>query len=129
MSDKQTRCPNCATIYKVTVTQLTVAQGMVCCPKCGAEFNALLNLYQAKLDVVSPSSQNQAFDNTPVVMMDYPAEKHVLDIFDRKIESSNINLRTYLNNINSFNHDPIAHFPSLNLSAHQYTSSNRYSKD
>lgn len=46
MSDKQTRCPKCTTIYKVTLTQLTIAQGMVCCPKCSINFNALTHLVQ-----------------------------------------------------------------------------------
>ncbi|KKZ49526.1 hypothetical protein UO01_06510, partial [Acinetobacter baumannii] len=44
MNEKQTRCPKCLTVYKVSLTQLTVAQGMVCCPKCNLSFNALTNL-------------------------------------------------------------------------------------
>ncbi|MFX6821879.1 MJ0042-type zinc finger domain-containing protein, partial [Acinetobacter baumannii] len=44
MNEKQTRCPKCLTVYKVSLTQLTVAQGMVCCPKCNLNFNALTNL-------------------------------------------------------------------------------------
>lgn len=120
MSDKQTRCPNCSTIYKVTVTQLTVAQGMVCCPKCSAEFNALLNLNRPKYDQISPQPYGPVFDNTPVVMNEFPMEKSYLDIFDRKPESSNISLKTYLNNLNTLSHDPITHFPTLNLSSGQH---------
>ncbi len=44
MPEKHTLCPECKTIYKVSVTQLTVAQGMVCCPRCDTTFNALLHL-------------------------------------------------------------------------------------
>ena len=128
MSEKQTRCPNCSTIYKVTVTQLTVAQGMVCCPKCSAEFNALLNLNQSKDDKVQQPSIARVFDNAPVVIEEYPTENHILDIFDRKPESSNINLRTYLNNLNTFNNDPVTQFPSLNLSSGQHHTDGKLSK-
>lgn len=132
MSEKQTRCPNCSSIYKVTVTQLTVAQGMVCCPKCTAEFNALLHLVQPKISSTTATSQlveamlQQA---NPFSVTHNQDEKHLLDIFNRKIENSNINLRTYLNNLNSLNNnEPISHFPALNLSADQSISSDPYIK-
>ncbi|NHC02220.1 DUF3426 domain-containing protein [Acinetobacter sp. 187] len=128
MSEKQTRCPNCSTIYKVTVTQLTVAQGMVCCPKCSAEFNALLNLNQVKDDQIQQPPLGRIFDQTPMVMQDYSAEQHVLDIFQRKPESSNINLRTYLNNLNTFNNDPVTQFPALNLASGQHHTDGKFSK-
>ena len=51
MTQKQTRCPNCQTVYKVSVTQLTISQGMVCCPKCSAEFNALVHLVKIEKDL------------------------------------------------------------------------------
>lgn len=120
MTPKQTRCPNCQIVYKVSVTQLTLSQGMVCCAKCSTEFNALVQL------VVAPeqddtyesmhSSQHTTFSQ-PLDFDAYASEKDVFDIFERKIEGSNINLRTYLNNLNSFNHEPITNFPSLNLSS------------
>jgi hypothetical protein len=44
------------------------------------------------------------------------SQQHILDIFDRKIEHSNIDLHTYLNNLNYFSSDPIHQFPSLKLS-------------
>lgn len=43
MNEKQTRCPKCLTVYKVSLTQLTVAQGMVCCPKCNLNFGAVVD--------------------------------------------------------------------------------------
>lgn len=118
MTEKQTRCPNCHTVYKVSVTQLTISQGMVCCPKCSAQFNALVHLVKIDNDDAdlmlssehSPYSQKLDFE-------EYASETHVLDIFERKIEGSNINLRTYLNNLNTFNKDPITNYPSLNLSS------------
>ena len=128
MSDKQTRCPNCSTIYKVTVTQLTVAQGMVCCPKCCAEFNALLNLNRPKDETVQQPPLGRVFDHVPMVLEDHPTENHVLDIFDRKPQSSNINLKTYLNNLNTFNNDPLTQFPALNLSSGQHHADSKYSK-
>lgn len=117
MSDKQTRCPNCSTVYKVSVTQLTVAQGMVCCPKCSTEFNALLNLYEDSIHKKKQVKPPVTIVSEPIIVDNNDTEHHLLDIFERKVESSNINLRTYLNNLSSFNNDPITTFPVLNLSA------------
>lgn len=122
MTEKQTRCPNCQTIYKVSVTQLTVAQGMVCCPKCSTNFNALLNL-QINLQT-NPQNHHDSDPKEPNLdakhgepqTLNHQPETHILDIFDRKIENSNIDLRTYLNNLNYFNNEPIQNIPSLNLS-------------
>lgn len=118
MTQKQTRCPNCQTVYKVSVTQLTISQGMVCCPKCSAEFNALVHLVKIEKDEsdLMLSSQHSPYSQT-LDFEEYASETNVLDIFERKIEGSNINLRTYLNNLNTFNKDPITNFPSLNLSS------------
>ena len=119
MTDKQTRCPNCETIYKVSVTQLTVAQGMVCCPKCSTNFNALLHLLNPKAIEKTQNVTPQLIEQTPQIVNtpnhDHGAETHFLDIFDRKIENSNIDLRTYLNNLNYFNNEPLHSIPSLNL--------------
>lgn len=60
MTDKQTICPNCKTTYKVSVPQLTVAQGMVSCPKCNTDFNALLNLSQNGQLITSVKSKQNA---------------------------------------------------------------------
>ena len=166
MTDKQTICPTCKTTYKVSVPQLTVAQGMVCCPKCETNFNALLNLLQsgqhspnvptAKLtqshhDTNEPSDSihseesiasqqastmqaesaiyaDQTF-SSPQASASRPIyhETSRLDIFDRKVENSNIDLRTYLNSLNQFNHDPLTSIPSLNLSAgHNYHQEERF---
>lgn len=120
MSEKQTRCPTCSTVYKVSVTQLTVAQGMVCCPKCSTDFNALVSLVEPQSFSTSPVEQETPAENFQKskdhnnVMLQ---EQNVLDIFERKIEHSNINLRTYLNNLNYFDNDPISQFPTLNLSS------------
>ena len=116
MTEKQTICPNCASTYKVTVTQLTVAQGMVCCPKCNHNFNALLHLQQ-----VSPP-EIDLYDLSLVGEAEYPLtidhlnEESIFDIFKRKAENSNIDLKTYLNNLNYFNNEPVNNIPSLNLS-------------
>ncbi|HEX5381045.1 DUF3426 domain-containing protein [Acinetobacter tibetensis] len=128
MSEKQTSCPECLTIYRVSVAQLTVAQGMVCCPKCSTTFNALTHLinqsfgqlatYPASDDHFDSSNQDTDFRH----QMSNIAFEHslsnrqqLLEIFDRKIEHSNIDLKTYLNNLNYFSTDPIGNFPALNL--------------
>lgn len=125
MTEKQTRCPNCQTIYKVSVTQLTVAQGMVCCPKCGTNFNALLNLQVNPQNYDSSKQTDTSQVTIPIngtsqtftsTSLNHQTETHILDIFDRKVENSNIDLRTYLNNLNYFNNEPLHSIPSLNLS-------------
>ena len=120
MSDKQTKCPKCQSVYKVTVAQLTVAQGMVCCPKCDNTFNALSHLVfaypQNKNSVTSQLHhiQNHSFVQATAELAQ---TQHILDIFQRKAEHSNIDLKTYLNNLNYFSTEPIGNIPAMNLSA------------
>lgn len=119
MSEKQTKCPECLSTYKVTVPQLTAAQGMVCCPKCEATFNAISYLTSTLSDSNETISyqenrpdqhiNNEDISYTPLLAT------NVLDIFEQKVENSNINLKTYLNNLNAFNPEPISAFPTLNL--------------
>ena len=126
MSEKQTYCPNCFTKYKVSVAQLTVARGMVCCAKCSTNFNALTHLVVEKEQSSSTTSTSPSnLDNknsqssemtAETFMADQQPEQHLLDIFDRKVENSNIDLKTYLNNLNYFSTDPIGTYPALNWS-------------
>lgn len=116
MAEKQTRCPNCASIYKVSVTQLTVAQGMVCCPKCGHNFNALVHLQTNPPTESVSATENDNVQLDAQLATRRQTETSVLDIFNRKVEHSNIDLRTYLNNLNYFNNEPVHNIPSLNLS-------------
>ncbi|NNH87635.1 DUF3426 domain-containing protein [Acinetobacter terrae] len=126
MSEKQTYCPNCFTKYKVSVAQLTVARGMVCCAKCSTNFNALTYLVVEKDQSSSTTSTSSSnFDDknpqsnessAETLMAGQPPKQHLLDIFDRKVENSNIDLKTYLNNLNYFSTDPIGTYPALNWS-------------
>lgn len=168
MTDKQTICPNCKTTYRVSLPQLTVAQGMVCCPKCNTNFNALVHLIQHEsTPSLRHSTENTSIQNTELAtqqnhhsnqeisesrspLNDHPKsisanmttyeeitssaahnKEHgstIHEMFDRKIENSNIDLRTYLNNLNQFNQDPLTSIPSLNLSsgqAHQHSYSSK----
>ncbi|OTG85272.1 hypothetical protein B9T31_12400 [Acinetobacter sp. ANC 4558] len=112
MTDKQTQCPNCASIYKVSVTQLTVAQGMVCCPKCACSFNALLHLKSIK------NNNSQEQQHTEILSLEQEtinSSSDLLKIFNLKVEHSNINLETYLNNLTYFNTEPHQKTPILNL--------------
>lgn len=126
MSEKQTYCPNCFTKYKVSVAQLTVARGMVRCAKCSTNFNALTHLVVEKDQSSSTTSTSSSnFDDknpqsnetsAETLMAGQPPKQHLLDIFDRKVENSNIDLKTYLNNLNYFSTDPIGTYPALNWS-------------
>ena len=106
MSDKRTHCPTCSTTYKVTVAQLTVAQGMVCCPKCTTSFNALSHLVTETRNSVTASmshaqssssefSKTDAQNRPGVYHTDQQHRHSLLQIFDQKVEHSNIDLETY----------------------------------
>lgn len=126
MSDKRTHCPTCSTTYKVTVAQLTIAQGMVCCPKCATSFNALSHLVTEVQNSVAtlgapshiePTELNEA-DNASLPLNSI-SDQHLsayslIHLFDQKVENSNIDLKTYLNNLNYFSTEPISVLPSMN---------------
>lgn len=113
MSDKQTRCPQCQTVYKVSLTQLTIAQGMVCCPKCDCRFNALIHLVTAPTPINPPAHLSGKFAPSSLKY----THQNVIEIFNRRIENSNLDLVTYLNNLSYFQDSNIPSFPSLNLAA------------
>ncbi|RZF51675.1 DUF3426 domain-containing protein [Acinetobacter halotolerans] len=117
MSEKQTRCPKCSTVYKVTLSQLSVAQGMVCCPKCVINFNALTNLLASEQDeTIAVPANRSLFSSIQPNSSFAEKQMQILSIFDQKIENSNIDLLTYLNNLNYFNTEPVTALPNLNLS-------------
>lgn len=131
MSDKQTTCPKCTTLYKVSVAQLTVAQGMVCCPKCSMTFNALLHLNthqhhevvnndhfkSGAYRISTPASPISPYTPPrPITSTQFSiSASNLLDIFNLKVEHSNIDLKTYLNNLNYFSTEPIGNYPVMNL--------------
>ncbi|MCH7313589.1 DUF3426 domain-containing protein [Acinetobacter sp. ANC 3882] len=116
MSEKQTRCPKCSTVYKVTLSQLSVAQGMVCCPKCVINFNALTNLLESESEDIPTPTNRSLFSSIQPDSSFAEKQMQILRIFDQKIENSNIDLLTYLNNLNYFNTEPVTALPNLNLS-------------
>ena len=63
-----TRCPACATLFKVVADQLKVAQGWVRCGQCGEVFEAGLHLVPvATLETqASPSALKGLADETPL---------------------------------------------------------------
>lgn len=111
MTQKQTRCPECSTLYAVSITQLSIAQGRVCCAKCHYEFNALLHLAHPTSVDYSTSSENAHVSHQP----QSEQKPYILEIFNRKIEHSNIDLYTYLNTLNHFNPNTISPPKNLNL--------------
>lgn len=58
--DHITRCPNCATAFRVTDAQLTTHQGRVRCGRCALVFNARENLLSS-----SSARQGKAHDSFP----------------------------------------------------------------
>lgn len=124
MSDKQTRCPNCLTVYKVSVTQLTATQGMVCCPKCATKFNALLHLVEQQTtknphNNTAPLSSQHDIQKARIPLPKLNTEQNAItEFFNRKIENSNIDLRTYLNTLNFVEDSSSYAFPALHLATH-----------
>lgn len=130
MSDKRTYCPNCSTTYKVSVAQLTIAQGMVCCPKCTTSFNALSHLVtEPQRSVTDVESDPKVESLTPIQDQEFETSHSaartssdlnvLLNIFNHKVENSNIDLKTYLNNLNYFSTEPISVLPAVDWEAHQ----------
>ena len=108
MSDKQTICPDCLTIYKVSILQLTMAQGMVCCPKCETEFNALSHL------VTHHQETPSILDGGLLPSSDSYQNNDIIQFYNKRIENSNLTLETYLNNLDYFNTEPIVNFHPIN---------------
>lgn len=121
MTEKHTKCPTCATTYKVSVAQLIAAQGLVCCPKCDYTFNAITHI------ILESNKQDQTISGTHEQLkkklfpnkIDYQntLNSKTLEIFDRKVTQSNIDLTTYLNNLTYFSPEPVAALPRLNLAS------------
>lgn len=125
MNHKQTSCPECLSIYKVTAPQLTVAQGMVCCPKCSTQFNAFAflsehtkeQLIQNQIELLPQRSFHQ-LAYQPNTDGSYTQPTHdVMAIFNLKVQHSNLNLRQHLNQLDYLQHAPVHYFPGLNLSS------------
>lgn len=118
-----------------------MAQGMVCCPKCSTSFNALSYLVAAKALMPEAAAalelrdsniqfESQAIDISKLNLqneLQSAAEqpRKLLDLFEDKVENSNIDLKTYLNNLNYFSTEPIGNFPALNWSEKADTESKR----
>lgn len=118
MNTKQTRCPNCLSLYKVTVPQLTVAQGMVCCPKCAENFNALLHLQQSNLNLPEDQVPRQHEQRSFFTRSKSTANDNALglDILSRTVDQSNLDLHHYLNNLNYYHRNNVYYYPAPSLS-------------
>lgn len=118
MNNKQTSCPNCHSLYRVTVPQLTVAQGMVCCPKCNEYFNALLHLRSSSIslptDPMPRHHEQRSFFNRSKPTQN--GRIAGLDILARTVDHSNLDLHHYLNNLNYYHRNNIYYFPVPSLS-------------
>jgi predicted Zn finger-like uncharacterized protein len=97
MCDIQTQCPNCKTQYLISPTQLSIAQGMVCCAKCDQNFNAYELLSHSPYIVQLDSQFQNVTLLTHHQIHERGGAEAVLAIFDRKLDSSNTDLLNYLN--------------------------------
>jgi predicted Zn finger-like uncharacterized protein len=131
MNKKHTRCPECATTYKVSVQQLIAAQGLVCCPKCDYTFNAITHIIFEKTEEEQTiSSTHEQLKNKLIpnkTDFQNTLNSTTLEIFDRKVAQSNIDLTTYLNNLSYFSPEPVTILPTLNLATNIDHQSKRYS--
>ena len=131
MTEKHTQCPECATTYKVSVPQLIAAQGLVCCPKCDYTFNAITHIIlETTEDEQTISGTHEQLKNKLIPnKTDYQntLNSKTLEIFDRKVTQSNIDLTTYLNNLTYFSPEPVAALPTLNLASNLEPQAKKYS--
>ncbi|MHA3102944.1 MJ0042-type zinc finger domain-containing protein [Acinetobacter sp. ANC 3791] len=97
MCDIQTQCPNCKTQYLISPTQLSIAQGMVCCAKCDHNFNAYELLSHSPYVIQLDSHFQNVTLLTHHQIHERGGAETVLAIFDRKLDSSNTDLLNYLN--------------------------------
>lgn len=116
MSEKHTRCPRCETIYKVSQKQLTLSQGMVCCAKCDLTFNAITHLQAANTCYFEKAAKT-ATSSINLIQPNLHSDVH--KIFSQKIENSNLDLLTYLNNLKYFQNKEELSLPVCLLSNEQ----------
>ena len=96
MCDIQTQCPNCKTQYLVSPTQLSIAKGTVCCPKCEHHFNAYE--FHSHLPYIAQLEAN--YESVTALAhhrLHERGSENALAIFERKIETSSLDLLSYLN--------------------------------
>ena len=121
MTKKHTKCPDCATTYKVSVPQLIAAQGLVCCPKCDNTFNAITHIIlESTEDEQTISGTHEQLKNKLIphkTDFQNSLDPTTLEIFERKVSQSNIDLTTYLNNLAYFSPEPVTSLPTLNLAS------------
>ena len=60
-----TRCPSCATVFRVAEDQLRVSEGFVRCGRCDAVFNAREQLFDLESGQAASSSPTPAFHELP----------------------------------------------------------------
>lgn len=86
-------CPNCKTHYNISVAQLRIAEGNVCCFKCSHTFNAYTCMDQSQIQQYRHRKTLQLASPNTSKKITSP----ILAIFQYKTHSSNIDLQTYLN--------------------------------
>lgn len=104
-------CPKCQTQYFVSIMQLTVATGKVCCCKCTAEFNAYEHLSSANIHLKHKPTE-KSFKESHVAVQ-------TSKIFEAKATNSNIDLQTYLNSSQTVQPETLIETPPS--PAHQST--------
>src|SRR5690606_35744058 len=75
---------------------------------------ASISQAQSNSSEFSEFSKTDTQNNSGVYHADQHNRHSLLQIFDQKVEHSNIDLETYLNNLNYFSTEPISVLPSMN---------------
>lgn len=98
MQSIKTACPHCQKRYTVSVLKLRVAQGHVTCATCHHVFNAYRQMLSSNIKT------HIAIETAPPTRLTHPvlSNHEALQIFETKTKSSNIDLQTYLNTIQTF---------------------------
>ncbi|HWT19832.1 MAG TPA: zinc-ribbon domain-containing protein, partial [Variovorax sp.] len=89
-----TRCPACATTFKVVRDQLRISDGWVRCGRCSHVFDATLDLHEAPdgppaASAASPSASASASASAPAASTEPPSSSDAIedaDFFDDEPE-------------------------------------------
>jgi predicted Zn finger-like uncharacterized protein len=103
------QCPECRTVYQLSLSQINISDGRVRCAQCSCVFNALSHFI---LDPQQPAPHQPEHASTLQYCQTTPLATPTKQIvyvdahLHNLVEGSKLNLYTYLNNLNRINPFP-----------------------
>jgi predicted Zn finger-like uncharacterized protein len=110
------QCPECRTVYQLSLSQINISDGRVRCAQCSYVFNALSHFI---LDPQQPNPQHPEHVSTLRYCQTLPLATPTKQIvyvdthLHNQVEGSKLNLYSYLNNLNRINPFPQEPVPEI----------------